>query len=100
MPVAIVPVFKGSRRGSRSRAPSPRSIDKQLKGGPQTTEALALGDFNGGEDVKTVYTRSKGAPAPDVLLGGLRRTRATFDAVRARKARASGLARASPRSRR
>jgi leucyl aminopeptidase len=74
-----VPVFKGkgSARGALFTA-----LDKQLKGA--LTDALALGQFNGGEDVKTVYTRSKALP-PRVLLVGCGNA-ASFDAAKARKA--------------
>ncbi|HEX7881109.1 MAG TPA: hypothetical protein VF720_16985, partial [Candidatus Eisenbacteria bacterium] len=57
-----VPVFKG--RGA-VRGTLFTALDKQLKGA--LTDALALSDFNGGEDVKTVYKRSKALP-PRVLL--------------------------------
>ena len=81
-----VPVFKG-KGAPRGRLFA--TLDKALKGA--LTDALALGNFDGGDDVKTIYTRSKALP-PRVLLvamgdaGSADRTRARKAGVRLARA--------------
>jgi len=74
-----VPVWKGK---GAPRGTLFTTLDKALKGA--LTDVLALSDFNGGDDIKTIYTRSKGLPAR-VLLVGMGEAK-TANPTRARKA--------------
>ena len=74
-----VPVWKGK---GAPRGALFITLDKALKGA--LTDVLALSGFNGGDDIKTVYTRSRALPARVLLVGMGEAAKA--DGARARKA--------------